>query len=230
MLAPDEIADRYASLRERVDTAVRRARRDASTVRIVLASKANPPEAIAAAHAAGARDFGENYVQEAARKQDALTHLEGLRWHLIGHLQTNKARNAANRFVLIHSLDSARLASALANARPTPPMPVLIEVNLAAEPTKTGIAAEFAERLIHDIRGRVEVLGLMTIPLLTADPAHDSRRYFAALRAMRDRLAALTGLALEELSMGMTDDFEIAIEEGATMIRVGRAVFGERIR
>ncbi len=230
MLAPDEIADRYASLREQVDSAARRARRDGSTVRIVLASKTNPPEAIAAAHAAGARDFGENYVQEAARKQDALAHLEGLRWHLIGHLQTNKARDAANRFVLIHSLDSARLASALANARPTPPVPVLIEVNLAAEPTKTGVAPEFAERLIHDIRGRVEVLGLMTIPPPTADPARDTRRYFATLRAMRDRLAALTGLALEELSMGMTDDFQIAIDEGATMIRVGRAVFGERIR
>ncbi|MFZ1122497.1 MAG: YggS family pyridoxal phosphate-dependent enzyme, partial [Candidatus Binataceae bacterium] len=204
--------------------------RNPAAVRLVLASKTPPPEAIRAAYAAGAREFGENYVQEAAAKQDALADLEDLedvRWHLIGHLQTNKARDAVNRFALIHSLDSARLASALGRARPAPRVPVLIEVNAAGEASKSGVAPAEVERLIEAARATVEILGLMTIPPPATDPER-SRSHFAALRAMRDRLAAATGLALSELSMGMTDDFEVAIEEGATIVRVGRAIFGER--
>ena len=174
--------------------------------------------------------FGENYVQEAATKQDALADLqdlEDLRWHLIGHLQTNKARDAANRFALIHSLDSARLGLALGRARPAPRVRVLIEVNAAGEASKSGVAAADLERLIEETRATVEILGLMTIPPPASDPER-SRSHFVALRATRDRLAAATGLALSELSMGMTDDFEVAIEEGATIVRVGRAIFGER--
>jgi PLP dependent protein len=233
MLTQDEIAARLALVRERIARAARRAKRDPAAVRLVLASKTQPPEAIRAAYAAGAREFGENYVQEAVAKQDALSdlqdlgNLKDLRWHLIGHLQTNKARDAANRFVLIHSLDSARLAAAFGRARPAPRVPVLIEVNAAGEASKTGVAAAEVERLIDEARATVEILGLMTIPPPASDPER-SRGHFAALSAMRDRLAAATGLALSELSMGMTDDFEVAIEEGATIVRVGRAIFGER--
>lgn len=229
MLAAREIAARLAEVRERIAAAARRARRTPGSVRILLASKTQPPEAIRAAYAAGAREFGENYVQEAAAKQDALADLADLRWHLIGHLQTNKAREAAHRFVLIHSLDSARLAAALVRARPGTRVPVLIEVNAAGEATKSGVVADAVEPLLLAVRNTVEVAGLMTIPP-PAPAAEDVRRYFAALRKMRDRLAARTGLALSELSMGMTDDFEVAIEEGATMVRIGRAVFGERPR
>jgi pyridoxal phosphate enzyme (YggS family) len=227
MLAQGEIAARLAAVRERVARAARRAARDPATVRLVLASKTQTPAAIRAAYAAGAREFGENYVQEAAAKQDALADLKDLRWHLIGHLQTNKARDAANRFMLIHSLDSVRLAMALGRARRTPPVAVLVEINAAAEVSKSGITPAEAARLIDEARGAVEILGLMTIPPPAVDPER-SREHFAALRKMRDRLAATTGLALSELSMGMSDDFELAIEEGATIVRVGRAIFGER--
>ncbi|HVB82419.1 MAG TPA: YggS family pyridoxal phosphate-dependent enzyme [Candidatus Binataceae bacterium] len=229
MLTQEEIAARLAAVRERMARATRRAEREPGAVRLVLASKTQPPEAIRAAYVAGAREFGENYVREAAAKQDALADLKELRWHLIGHLQTNKARDAANRFTLIHSLDSMRLALALGRARSTPPVAVLIEVNAAGEASKSGVAAAEVERLIEAARGGVEILGLMTIPPPAPDPER-ARGHFAALRATRDRLAAATGLALSELSMGMTDDFEMAIEEGATIVRVGRAIFGERAR
>jgi pyridoxal phosphate enzyme (YggS family) len=230
MLSNDEIAARLTAVRERIARAANRVKRDPAAVRLVLASKTQPPEAIRAAYAAGAREFGENYVQEAATKQDALADLqdlEELRWHLIGHLQTNKARDAANRFALIHSLDSARLGLALGRARPAPRVRVLIEVNAAGEASKSGVAAADLERLIQETRATLEILGLMTIPPPASDPER-SRSHFVALRATRDRLAAATGLALGELSMGMTDDFEVAIEEGATIVRVGRAIFGER--
>jgi pyridoxal phosphate enzyme (YggS family) len=230
MLSNDEIAARLTAVRERIARAANRVKRDPAAVRLVLASKTQPPEAIRAAYAAGAREFGENYVQEAATKQDALADLqdlEELRWHLIGHLQTNKARDAANRFALIHSLDSARLGLALGRARPAPRVRVLIEVNAAGEASKSGVAAADLERLIQETRATLEILGLMTIPPPASDPER-SRSHFVALRATRDRLAAATGLALSELSMGMTDDFEVAIEEGATIVRVGRAIFGER--
>jgi pyridoxal phosphate enzyme (YggS family) len=227
MLAQGEITARLAELRERVALAARRAGRDPAAVTVVLASKTQPPEAIRAAYAAGAREFGENYVQEAAAKQDALADLGDLRWHLIGHLQTNKARDAANRFALIQSLDSARLAAALGRVRPAPRVPVLIEVNAAGEVSKTGVEAAGLERLIEAARAAVDILGLMTIPPAAPDPER-ARPHFAMLREMRDRLAAATGLALSDLSMGMTGDFEVAIEEGATIVRVGRAIFGER--
>ena len=214
----------YAAIRARIDAAARRA---GHTVRLLAVSKTQPASAIRELAQSGQREFGENYVQEAAAKQDLLADLDGLRWHLIGHLQTNKAREAANRFALIHSLDTARLARALARAHPAARVPVLIEVNLGGEASKSGVAPDAAERLVEDARATVEILGLMTIPPPAPD-AERSRGQFAALRAMRDRLAAATGLALSELSMGMTDDFEIAIVEGATIVRVGRAVFGER--
>jgi pyridoxal phosphate enzyme (YggS family) len=226
MLTPSEISDRLNRVREQIADAIRRAGRDAGAVRLVLASKTQPPAAIAAAFAAGAREFGENYVQEAVSKRAELDQ-PGIRWHLIGHLQTNKARTAVETFDLIQTLDSQRLAAALFRLHPSPPMPVLVEINLAGEASKSGIEPADAEPLINAVREQVDVQGLMAIPPATSDP-EASRPFFRQLRELRDRLAAATGLPLSELSMGMTDDFVAAILEGATIVRVGRAVFGER--
>jgi pyridoxal phosphate enzyme (YggS family) len=228
-LEANEIARRLDAVRERIAAALDRAGRACGSVRLVLASKTQPPSAVRAAYGAGAREFGENYVQEALAKQAELADLTDLKWHLIGHLQTNKARLAAASFAIIETLDSARLAGALARAHPHPPLPVLIEINLGGEDSKTGVAPDKAEPLIEAVRGQVEVQGLMAIPPPVSDPAQ-RRADFARMRLLRDRLAAATGLALSELSMGMTDDYTIAIEEGATIVRVGRAVFGERPR
>jgi PLP dependent protein len=226
MLTAREISDRLEQLRFRIADAVRRARRESGSVRLVLASKTQPPAAVAAAFAAGARDFGENYVQEAASKRSALGEL-AIRWHLIGHLQTNKARTAVEMFDLIQTLDSQRLAATLYRMHPSPPMPVLVEINLAGEVSKSGLEPGRAETLINSVRDQVDVQGLMTIPPATA-VSEAARPFFRQLRELRDRLAAATGLPLPELSMGMTDDFEAAILEGSTIVRVGRAVFGER--
>ncbi len=227
MLTDREIAERLDAVRGRITAAAQHAGRDPASVRVVLASKTQPPEAIRAAYLAGARDFGENYVQEAATKRAALSGLRDLRWHLIGHLQTNKARTAVALFDLIHSLDSARLADALVRFRLSPPARTLVEVNLGGEASKSGIAPAEAGRLLDAARSKVEIAGLMTIPP-PVQSAEQARPYFVRLRELRDGLAASTGLALSELSMGMTDDFETAIEEGATIVRIGRAVFGER--
>ncbi len=221
-----EIAARLDRVRQRVTLAAARAGRPPGSIRLVIATKTQSPEAIRAAWLAGGREFGENYVQEAVRKRAALGDLAGLRWHLIGHLQTNKAKAAARCFDMVQTLDSKRVADALARARPSP-MPVLIEVNVGGEASKSGVQPGDAEGLIEAVRGKTEVLGLMTIPPASG-PVEDSRRYFGALVRLRNTLAAASGLPLGELSMGMTDDFEIAIEEGATIVRIGRAIFGER--
>jgi pyridoxal phosphate enzyme (YggS family) len=227
MTAVADIVARLEAVRDRIARACARTHREASSVCLVLASKTRPPEAIAAAYAAGARDFGENYVQEAIAKRAALAHLHGARWHLIGHLQSNKARAAAENFDLVHTLDGVRLANALARARPMPPMPVLIEVNLGREASKSGVDPGAVAALIESVGAIVEVRGLMTIPPSMENPAA-ARGWFAQMRALRDRMATASGLALSELSMGMSEDYETAIEEGATIVRVGRAVFGER--
>ena len=223
----NEIERRLEIVRARITAAASRAGRDPASIRLVLASKTQPSEAIRAASRAGARDFGENYVQEAIAKRAELADLTEIRWHLIGHLQTNKARAAASAFALIHSVDSVRLAEALGRAQPSPRVRALIEVNLGAEASKSGVAPDAVAALLDAVRGKIEIEGLMTIPPPAAG-AGTTRPYFARLREMRDRLAVQSGLALSELSMGMTDDFEIAIEEGATIVRIGRAVFGER--
>jgi pyridoxal phosphate enzyme (YggS family) len=228
MLSEHEIRRRLAEVNDRISAAARRSSRDPGAICLVLASKTQLADAILAAYRAGARHFGENYVQEAMAKRTRLHDLPDLRWHLIGHLQSNKARPAASMFDLIHSLDSLRLAQALHKVHPIPPARVLLEINLAAETSKRGIPPGDAERLIAEVRDQVEVAGLMAIPP-PAPGAENSRPYFSRLREMRDTLAARSGLHLGELSMGMTDDFEVAIEEGATIVRVGRAVFGERV-
>ena len=222
-----EIRERFTIVLARVGAAAYKAGRDASSIRLVLASKTQPSAAIRAAAGAGARDFGENYVQEAIAKRAELSDLSDIRWHLIGHLQTNKVKVAASGFTLIHSVDSVRLAEALARAQPSPRVHALIEVNLGGEASKTGVAPDGVAAILDVARDKLEIDGLMTIPPPAAG-AEAARPYFAQLRELRDRLAAQSGYALSELSMGMTDDFEVAIEEGATIVRIGRAVFGER--
>ncbi len=222
------LQERLTIVRARIGAAAYNAKRDPASIRLVLASKTQPSDAIRAAAQAGAIDFGENYVQEALAKRVELAELAEIRWHLIGHLQTNKAKLAASAFALIHSVDSIRLAEALARAQPSPRVHALIEVNLGGEASKTGVAADAVAAILDAARDKIEIDGLMTIPP-PAPRAEASRPYFARLREMRDVLAIQSGLALSELSMGMTDDFEVAIEEGATIVRIGRAVFGERI-
>jgi pyridoxal phosphate enzyme (YggS family) len=221
------LEERLVIVQARIGAAAYKVGRDASSIRLVLASKTQPSEVIRAAWEAGARDFGENYVQEAVAKRAELADLTDIRWHLIGHLQTNKAKTAASAFELIHSVDSARLADALARAQPSPRVHALIEVNLGGEASKTGVAPEEVAAILDAAHEKIEIDGLMTIPP-PARSAEAARPYFARLREMRDRLATESGYALSELSMGMTDDFEVAIEEGATIVRIGRAVFGER--
>jgi pyridoxal phosphate enzyme (YggS family) len=222
-----EIRERFTIVQARVGAAAYKAGRDASSIRLVLASKTQPSEAIRAAANAGARDFGENYVQEAIAKRAELSDLTEIRWHLIGHLQTNKAKVAASGFALIHSVDSVRLAEALARAQPSPRVHALIEVNLGGEASKTGVAPDGVAAILDAARDKLEIDGLMTIPP-PASTAEAARPFFAQLRELRDRLARQSGYALSELSMGMSDDFEVAVEEGATIVRIGRAVFGER--
>jgi pyridoxal phosphate enzyme (YggS family) len=228
MSAGHEIEERLEIVRSRIGAAARHAGRNPASIRLVLASKTQPAAAIRAAARAGARDFGENYVREALAKRAELADLPEIRWHLIGHLQTNKAKTAAGAFALIQSVDSVRLAEAIVRAQSSPRVHALIEVNLGGEASKSGVAPDRVAAILDAARGRLEIDGLMTIPPPAAS-AEAARPWFARLREMRDRLAAQSGLALSELSMGMTDDFEVAIEEGATIVRIGRAVFGERV-
>ena len=210
-------------VRERITRACQRAGRDPGSVTLVAISKGQPVEAVRAAYAAGLRHFGENRIQEALPKIDAATRAGvGATWHLVGHLQSNKAKAAATTFDVIHSVDSARLLARLDGAAPAP-RDVLLQVNIAAEPQKQGVAPEEVEALVEGARvaANLRLRGLMTIAPMAADP-EEVRPVFRDLRALADRFA------LTDLSMGMTDDFEVAIEEGATLVRVGRAIFGER--
>jgi pyridoxal phosphate enzyme (YggS family) len=222
------LEERLTIVQARIGAAAYKVGRNASSIRLVLASKTQPSETIRAAWEAGARDFGENYVQEAMAKRAELADLTDIRWHLIGHLQTNKTKAAVGAFALIHSVDSVRLAEAIARAQPSPRVHALVEVNLGGEASKTGAAPDGVAAILEAARGKIEIDGLMTIPPL-ARSAEAARPYFARLREMRDSLATQSGYELSELSMGMTDDFEVAIEEGATIVRIGRAVFGERV-
>jgi len=225
------IAGRFAALRARVEAAARRAGRDPASVRIVGAAKKQPPERVAAAVRAGLRDVGENYVQEAAAKRVAVEALVGpqlaasLQWHGIGHLQRNKAREAVACFGWLHAVDGARLATELDRraAEAGRRITVLMQVNLSGEATKSGVAADVLPALLDAVHGlaNLRVVGLMTMPEPAPDP-EAARPVFARLRA----LAAAA--ALPELSMGMSDDFEVAVEEGATLVRIGTALFGAR--
>src|SRR5687768_11154033 len=197
-------------------------------VRIVGVTKTHGPEAVRAAAAAGIQDVGENRVQEALGKQEVLTDLT-IRWHLIGTLQRNKARTAVGRFALIHSVDRVDLAADLDRRAPSgAPQAVLVQVNCSAEPQKGGVSPDSLPRLLDELQGfeHLRIQGLMTMSLLTEDRT-EQRRAFRLLRDLRDT-AVRAGHSLPELSMGMSDDYPIAVEEGATIIRLGTALFGER--
>jgi PLP dependent protein len=197
-------------------------------VRIVAVTKTHGPEAVRAALAAGIREVGENRVQEALQKQEALLDVS-VEWHLVGTLQRNKAKHAAGRFVLIHSVDRADLAAEIdRRVAPGDRQPILVQVNCSAEPQKGGVEPASLPMLLDQLRilERIEVQGLMTMSALTDDPA-EQRRAFRLLRELRDA-SERSGHRLPELSMGMSGDYPIAVEEGATMIRLGTILFGER--
>ncbi len=220
-----------AAVRSRIAGAAARAGRRAEDVAIVAVTKGHPLEQAREAAAAGLLDLGENRVQEALAKQEAWPDAP-VRWHMIGHLQRNKAKLAVGRFVLIHSLDSLRLADALeaAAAAAGVVQEVLVEVNVARESQKSGAAPEGAPGLVAHAAGlpHLVVRGLMTMAPYDAPP-EVQHRVFGGLRELRDRIARGAGLAtLSQLSMGMSGDFEAAVEEGATMVRLGTILFGER--
>lgn len=232
--APAAIAENLAAVRHRIAEAARRAGRPPEAVTLVAVSKTQPAQAVREALAAGQRDFGENRVQEGLAKMDEVG--PGPRWHLIGHLQTNKARLVPGKFDTVQSVDSARVAEALnagvrGGAHPQP-LKVMLQLNLDREPTKSG-AADWEElrALLDALRACARLLpvGLMTIP----DPAlgeAQTRAHFAQVRGLLERAQRelAPGPQFRELSMGMSHDFEWAIEEGATVVRVGTAIFGAR--
>ena len=213
----------------RIAHAAEAAGRDAAEVRLLAVSKTWPADSVREAAAAGQRAFGENYVQEGAEKVDALAGL-GLEWHFIGPLQSNKTRLVANRFAWVHSIDRLKIAERLSAQRDAhlPPLEVCIQVNVSGEASKSGVAPGELPELAHAVAGlpRLRLRGLMAIPEPTSDVALQRAR-FATLRQLRDQLNA-DGLALDTLSMGMSDDLEAAIAEGSTMVRVGTAIFGSR--
>jgi PLP dependent protein len=226
------IADRLTAIRQRIDAAARSAGRNPSSVRLVAVSKTFPISAVREAFLAGQRDFGENRVQEGLSKIADCADLE-IRWHLLGHLQTNKARKAAQSFAVVQSIDSLDLLQKLDRAAVETGLSpeLLIQVDLAGEATKFGVPPAEAPRLF-DAAARCEavrVTGLMTLPPLPETP-EDARRWFRQLRTLRDEWTAqgVPAAMLGELSMGMSGDFEVAIQEGATIVRVGTAIFGSR--
>jgi pyridoxal phosphate enzyme (YggS family) len=231
------LAENIAQVRERMRAAGVRAGRDPGSIALMAVSKTFPAESIREAYAAGIRVFGENRVQEFAGKADALCDLTDARWHMIGHLQSNKAGKAAELFHAVDSIDSLKLAEKLDEAARSAgkTIPILIEINVGGETVKTGIAPASPElvRLLSEVPRlqNIQVRGLMTVPPYTEDP-QGARPYFRRLRELRDQIAGrrLTEVSMEELSMGMSHDFEAAIEEGSTCVRVGSAIFGKRAK
>lgn len=217
------LAERIDSVRARMDAACARAGRNPEEVTLVAISKRMPASDVAEAFEAGLRHFGENYAQELREKSEALAHLRGLRWHQVGPLQRNKAKYVAQRAHAFHALDRPEIALELSRRRTGDPLRCFLEVNLGGETTKSGVAPEHARALLDRVSGLpgLEVLGLMALPP-PGDSAEASRPHFGALRLLAERLG------LKGLSMGTSDDYEVAIEEGATHVRVGTAIFGPR--
>ena len=226
------IADRLTDVRGRMTAAARSVGRDPSSVRLIAVSKTFPIEQVREAYAARKRDFGENRVQEGVDTNGSSSDLQA-RWHLLGHLQTNKARRAASAFAVIQSIDSVELMTkvdgfaAAAGAAPE----LFIQIDLAGEETKHGVPPADAPRFFDAAAGlrAARLVGLMTLPPIPEQP-DDARPWFRQLRDLRDRWLAsgVPSVMLRELSMGMSADFEVAIQEGATMVRVGTAIFGRR--
>jgi pyridoxal phosphate enzyme (YggS family) len=230
-------AENIARVRLRISAAARRAGRNPDDITLMGVSKTFPAELIRKAYAAGLRVFGENRVQEFAGKAEALSDLRDAEWHMIGHLQANKAAKAAEMFDAVDSVDSVRTAERLnASAESVGKiLSVLVEINVGGEKAKSGVAAD-SDEIEHILLSaprwsHLKIGGLMTVPPYTEDPG-GSRGYFRQLREIRDDIAAreLPRIVMTVLSMGMSHDFEVAIEEGATCVRVGTAIFGERAR
>ncbi|MBZ5524325.1 MAG: YggS family pyridoxal phosphate-dependent enzyme [Acidobacteriia bacterium] len=229
------IADNLARLRERITRAAARSGRTPESITLMAVSKTVEAARIRQAYEAGMRVFGENRVQELSEKSPALADLKDARWHLIGHLQSNKVKKAAEMFHAIDSLDSLRLAERLNHAaeHTNKILPVLIEIKTSEEESKSGArtGSQELEELLQGLPklAHLQVRGLMTVPPFTEDP-EGARPYFRRLRELRDEIAArnLPGLRMETLSMGMSHDFEVAVEEGSTCVRVGTALFGAR--
>ena len=230
------IAENLAEVRARIDRAALASGRDPAGIRLVAVSKTKSPEAVREAFAAGQRAFGENYAQELAAKAEACADLQGIEWHFIGHLQTNKVRVVARHAHCVHTVDSVPLArelgkrvrSAAASADSASPLPVLIEVNVAREPQKTGAAPSDIEEVMRAVQAEsaLALKGLMTVP-----PLGDlgvAKRSFETLVSLRNLHGGT--VLLPELSMGMTSDLEVAVACGATIVRVGTAIFGQRER
>lgn len=226
-----EISENLARVRERIETAALRCGRDLLKVRLVAVIKTVEAERVRQAISAGVKILGENYVQEAQKKIEILGH--NVAWHFIGHLQTNKAKAAVHLFDLIHSVDSLNLAKELNKQaqQQGKVLPVLLQVNLSGETTKFGAREKEIFQVIEELSAMEGLLvkGLMTMPPYFEDP-EASRPYYVELRKLGERLAQqkLSRISIEELSMGMSNDFEVAIEEGATLVRVGTAIFGAR--
>ncbi|MCB1918921.1 MAG: YggS family pyridoxal phosphate-dependent enzyme [Candidatus Competibacteraceae bacterium] len=225
-----DFATRWQTVLTRIRDAERRFQRPVDSVRLLAASKTQPATAIAALAAIGQRRFGENYLQEALDKMAELKALD-LEWHFIGPIQTNKTRGIAEHFAWAHSVDRLKIAERLNAQRPNdlPPLNICLEINLDQEPSKHGLYPSAIAEVARTVAAlpRLRLRGLMAIPA----PASDfdrQRQPFARLRGLRDRLSADDGLALDTLSMGMSDDLEAAIAEGATLVRVGAALFGPR--
>jgi pyridoxal phosphate enzyme (YggS family) len=231
------IAENITRVRERIDAAARRAGRDSSAITLMAVSKTFPVEAIREAYMAGARVFGENRVQEFTGKADAVCDLKNAVWHLVGHLQTNKAAKAVELFDAVDSVDSVKLAEKLnaAAEKLGKTLPALIEINVGGEEAKSGIApgSEDLEQILQAARRwkNLAVRGLMTVPPFSEDP-EGARPHFRRLREIRDVIAArrLPAVEMNVLSMGMSHDFEVAVEEGSTCVRVGTTIFGGRQR
>jgi pyridoxal phosphate enzyme (YggS family) len=218
-----EIAHRIEQARERIAGAAQRSGRDPGDVMVLLAVKARSIAEVEEAYRAGVRDFGENRAEELRTHAAALP--DDVRWHFIGTVQRRKVRIVRPRVVLLHSLDRPKLADAWAGDGPPPP--ALVEVNIGREPQKHGVMAEDAAGLVdHAAALGIPVTGLMTVPPFSDDP-EDARPHFRALAGLAAELGA-TRPGLTQLSMGMSDDFEVAVEEGATVVRLGRAIFGPR--
>jgi len=229
------IPENIGRVQERIRKAAVRADRDPREITLMAVSKTFPAERIREAYEAGVREFGENRVQEFAGKAEALRDLADARWHMIGHLQSNKAGKAAELFHAVDSVDSLKLAERLneAAARTNKKLSVLIEINVGGEAAKSGVSPDSPElgQLLSAVSAfdNLEVSGLMTIPPFFGE-SEAARPYFRTLRELRDRIAArrMPRIGMKLLSMGMSHDFEIAIEEGSTCVRVGTAIFGER--
>src|SRR5262245_52856298 len=232
MVSRDEIAARRAEIQERIGRACARRGRDPSVVTLLAVTKTHPPETVRLAASAGLTHFGENRVAEGASKIEALRNdLPDLVWKLIGPLQTNKARPALQYFSAVESLDRERLAVRLEGllALEGRTLPVLLEVNLGGEATKSGVAPEDAVALAGSILAQphLDLRGVMSVPPFTEDP-EGARPYFRQLIELRDRIADRFGRTLPEVSMGMSHDFEVAVEEGSTEVRIGTSLFGPR--